>query len=120
MQIGESVRASLIARLQARQRERWPQLDEIRVRFRGPFAYVDAVVEGEVLPLCRLRYTGSAEAWGFAPYLASKDGYETSVLPNGSFSGPPEDGLDTACGLHLGDMSAWTDLFALRRSPPTH
>ncbi len=121
MQIRESVRASLVARLQARQRERWPQLQEVRVRFRAPFAYVDAVVEGdEVLPLCRLRYTGSAEAWGFAPYLASKDGYETSVLPDGSFSGPPEHALDTACGLYLGDMSAWTDLFALRRSPPTH
>ena len=119
MQIRDSVRASLVARLQARQRERWPQLDEIRVRFRAPFAYVDAVVEGdEVLPLCRLRYTGSAEAWGFAPYLASKDGYETSVLPNGSFSGPPEHALDTACGLYLGDMSAWTDLLPLRHSPP--
>ncbi len=121
MQIRDSVRASLVARLHARQRERWPQLLEIRVRFRAPFAYVDAVVEGgEVLPLCRLRYTGSAEAWGFAPYLASKNGYETSVLPHGSFSGPPEHALDTACGLYLGDTSAWTDLFALKPSPPTH
>lgn len=120
MQIRESARASLLARLQGRQRERWPQLDEVRVRFRVPFAYVDAVLEGEVLPLCRLRYTGSAEEWGFAPYLASKNGYETSVLPDGSFTGPPEHALDTACGLHLGDMSAWTDLFALKRSPPAH
>jgi hypothetical protein len=121
VQIRDSARATLVARLQARQRERWPQLEEIRVRFRTPFAYVDAVVEGdEVMPLCRLRYTGSAEAWGFAPYLASKDGYEPSVLPNGSFSGPPEHALDTACGLYLGDISAWTDLFPFRRSPPKH
>jgi hypothetical protein len=121
VQIRDSARASLVARLKARQRERWPQLEEIRVRFRTPFAYVNAVVEGdEVMPLCRLRYTGSAEAWRFAPYLASKDGYEPSVLPNGAVSGPPEHALDTACGLYLGDMSAWTDLFTLRRSPPTH
>jgi hypothetical protein len=29
-------------------------------------------------PLMRLRYGGSAARWGFAIYLASKDGYETS------------------------------------------
>lgn len=121
MQIRDSIKRSLAERLRARQRERWPQLEDLRVRFRAPFAYVDAVIEGgEVLPLCRLRYTGSADRWGFAPYLASKGGYETSVLPDGSFTGPPEHALDTACGLYLGDTSAWADLFALRRSPPTH
>lgn len=71
--------------------------------FRAAFASVDAVQEGgDVLPLCRLRYTGSAEAWGFAPCLASKDGYETSVLLNGSFSDFPEPALDTACGEDIG------------------
>jgi len=29
----------------------------------------------------RLRYGGSASMWGFAVYLASKDGYQDSVLP---------------------------------------
>ena len=38
---------------------------------------------------------------GFAVYLASKDGYEDSVLPTGAFAGPPEDALDCACGLYL-------------------
>ncbi len=95
MQIRDSIKRSLAERLRARQRERWPQLEDLRVRFRGPFAYVDAVIEGgEVLPLCRLRYTGSADRWGFAPYLGSKGGYETSVLPDGSFTGPPEHALD--------------------------
>ena len=32
----------------------------------------------------RLRYGGSANRWGFAIYLASKDGYQDSVLPTGA------------------------------------
>jgi len=32
--------------------------------------------------------------WGFAMYLASKDGYEDAVLPTGAFAGMPEDALD--------------------------
>ena len=39
--------------------------------------------------------------------LASKDGYEDSVLPTGDLAGAPEDALDTACGLYLGDPTAW-------------
>ena len=50
---------------------------------------------------------GSAARWGFAIYLASKDGYQDSVLPTGVFAGAPEDALDTACGLYLGDPTAW-------------
>ena len=47
----------------------------------------------------RLRYGGSAARWGFAVYLASKDGYEDSVLPTGDLAGAPEDALDTAFAL---------------------
>ncbi len=120
MPIPESVRRSLAERLSARRRERWPQLEEVKVRFRAQFAYVDGELpDGDVIPLCRLTYRGSVDAWGFAAYLASKDGYENSVLPTGSFTGPPEHALDTACGLYLGDPSAWADLFAVKRSPPT-
>ena len=36
-------------------------------------------------------------------YLASKNGYPDSVLPTGHTAGAPEDALDTACGLYLGD-----------------
>ena len=46
-----------------------------------------------------LRRTGGA--LGFAIYLASKDGYEDSVLPTGGFAGAPQDALDCACGLYL-------------------
>lgn len=119
--IPESARRTLTDRLSARRRKRWPQLAEVRVKFRAQFAYVQGVLpDGEKIPLCRLTYRGSSDTWGFATYLASKDGYENSVLPTGAFAGPPEHALDTACGLYLGDISAWTDLFALKRSPPPH
>ena len=102
------MRASLAQRLNERRRERWPELTEIRLRFTGAFAYVDGTLGGdEVLRLCRLRYGGSASSWGFAIYLASKDGYERSVLPTASFAGTPEEALDCACGLYLNDPTAW-------------
>jgi hypothetical protein len=104
-----STKTSLQQRLTARARQRWPQLDGVDVHFRGAFAYVTArLPEGQTIPLMRLRYGGSAARWGFAIYLASKAGYQDSVLPTGHFAGAPEDALDTACGLYLGDPSAWT------------
>jgi hypothetical protein len=103
-----STKTSLQQRLSARARERWPQLSGVDVRFRGAFAYVTGELpDGEPMPLMRLRYGGSAARWGFAIYLASKDGYEDSVLPTGFTAGTPEDALDTACGLYLGDPTAW-------------
>lgn len=103
-----STKTSLQQRLSARARQRWPQLDGIDVRFRGAFAYVSGrLPAGETIPLMRLRYGGSAARWGFAMYLASKNGYQDSVLQTGQFAGAPEDALDTACGLYLGDPTAW-------------
>ena len=78
------------------------------MKFRGAFAYVTGhLPDGDTLPLMRLRYGGSAAHWGFAIYLASKDSYEVAVLPTGDLAGLPEDALDTACGLYLGDPTAW-------------
>ena len=103
-----STKTSLQQKLSARARERWPDLAGVDVRFRGAFAYVTGrLADGETLPLMRLRYGGSATRWGFAIYLASNDGYQDSVLPTGAFAGTPEDALDTACGLYLGDPTAW-------------
>jgi hypothetical protein len=80
------------------------------VRFRGRFAYVDGQLSsGEVLPLCRLRYAGSASLWGFAIYLASRDGYEDSVPPSGLPVGTPEEALDCTCGLYLAHPNAWQE-----------
>src|SRR5664280_2471859 len=104
-----STKTSLQQRLSARARERWPELAGIDVKFRGEFAYVTGrLKDGDTQPLMRLRYGGSAARWGFAIYLASKNGYQDSVLPTGAFAGAPEDALDTACGLYLGDPTAWT------------
>ncbi len=98
----ESTKTSLQQRLSAHTRTNWPQLAGIDTRFRGEFAYITGrLPDGENLPLMRLRYGGSAARWGFAIYLASKDGYEPAVLPTGVFAGAPEDALDTACGLYL-------------------
>jgi len=108
--IPESTKASLGQRLRARQRERWPALATVDVRFRGRFAYVDGDLEGgEGLALCRLRYAGSASLWGFAIYLASRDGYQDSVLPSGLPVGTPEEALDCACGLYLANPTAWQE-----------
>jgi hypothetical protein len=86
-----------------------------KVRVRGRFAYIDGALDsgevldnGEVLALCRLRYVGSATVWGFAIYLASKDGYQDSLLPSGRPSGTPQEALDCACGLYRADPSAWS------------
>lgn len=105
----ESTKTSLQQRLSARARQRWPQLAGIDVRFRANFAYVTGrLSDGDTLPLMRLRYGGSAARWGFAIYLASKNGYEDSMLPTGDFTGTPEDALDCACGLYLDNPTART------------
>lgn len=109
MPIPDGVRRALARRLDIRRQERWPDLLHIHIRYRGSFAYVEGVtVDDESLPLCRLRYLGSPREWGFAIYLASKDGYQDSILPRGTFTGAPEEALDCACGLYLNDVTAWT------------
>jgi hypothetical protein len=106
----ESTKTSLRQRLAARARDRWPQLTGITVRYHGEFAYVAGQLpDGTTLPLCRLRYAGSATSWGFAIYRASHDDYEKSVLPSGYPAGTPQEALDCACGLYLGDTTAWLD-----------
>ena len=110
MAIPDTVRRALTRRLEARRQERWPELAELAIRYRGSFAYVEGTTsEDEAMPLCRLRYLGSPDNWGFAAYLASKDGYEDSTLPRGSFTGTPEEALDCVCGLYLGDITAWIE-----------
>jgi hypothetical protein len=103
-----STKTSLQQRLRAHARDRWPALADITVRFRGQFAYVEAQLrDGETMPLCRLRYGGSAHRWGFAISLASRNGYEDSHLPSGQPVGAPQEALDCACGLYLNDPTAW-------------
>jgi hypothetical protein len=107
--IPDRARSDLERRLEAHRRSRWPQLTEASVRFRNPYAYVEATLpDGYDQPLFRLRWTGNREnKWAFAIWLASKDGYENSVLPSGLLVGTVEEAMDCACGLYLNDPSAW-------------
>ena len=85
-----STKTSLQQRLSARARERWPELAGVDVKFRGEFAYVTGrLKDGDTQPLMRLRYGGSAARWGFAIYLASKDGTKIRSCPPVSSPAPP-------------------------------
>jgi len=95
--------------LQARARERWPQIASLHIRHRGVFSYIDATLaDATTLKLCRLRYVGSAHQWQFAIYRASHDDYHESIFPTGLPIGTCQQALDTACGLYLNDPTAWT------------
>ena len=109
MAIPERARLELERRLEAHRKERWSMLQEARVRFHAPYAYIEATMpEGYDQPLFRLRWTGHPhQKWAFAIYLASRDGYENSVLPSGALVGTVEEAMDCACGLYLNDPSAW-------------
>jgi hypothetical protein len=103
-----STKNSLTYRLRQHARTRWPELSDLEVRFRAAFAYIEGhATDGTTIKLCRLRYSGSASTWGFALYRASHDDYEDSLLPSGMPAGSPEEALDCACGLYLGDPTAW-------------
>jgi hypothetical protein len=98
----EHTRLSLERRLGEHARTAWPQLSRLHVHHRGAFAYIEGeLADGERVKLMRLRYGGTGSRWGFAPYYASSDRYEDSLLPTGGFAGTPEDALDCACLLHL-------------------
>ncbi len=62
----------------------WPQLSKVEVTYRGAFGYVTGVLrDGERIPLCRLRYGGSAHSFGFAIYSAARDRYQDALLRTG-------------------------------------
>ena len=74
--IPESTRNSITWRLLDHAEKHWPQLKNVQVRCRGAFAYISGVLPGgEQIPLCRLRYGGSAHSFGFAIYSAARDRY---------------------------------------------
>lgn len=111
------VRAGLVERLERHAHERWGErCRAVTVRFRGAFAYVDAIsattwnLRDEPLSvdeaatethLCRLGYIGSPDLWAFAFYKYSDERYEPSVLPSGDFAGSPEQAFDCAASVYL-------------------
>ncbi len=81
----ESMQRSLRQRLNEHAGARWPALAGIEMRYRAGFAYVDGrLPDGDVLKLCRLRFTAGLHTWGFAIWLASRDGYEETSSPQDS------------------------------------
>jgi hypothetical protein len=85
--IPESTKVSLQQRLREHARTHWPQLAGVKVRYCGTFAYVSGQLnDGEVLPLCRLRYGGSAARWGLrstwpAGTATRTPSYQTATPP---------------------------------------
>jgi hypothetical protein len=100
--IPESTRDSIIVRLLDHADAHWPQLTRVKLTYRGTFGYITGVLRnGEHIPLCRLRYGGSAHSFGFAIYSAAHDRYQDAVLLTGLPAGTPQEALDTACTIHL-------------------
>ena len=102
---------------------RYTRLD---VRFRGVFCYVNAYTEPEPLGpnwppadwletreqylerlrstpthLCRLRFFGDEERWGFAFYTYSNERYQLAAFPSGEFFGTPEDAFHVSADVYL-------------------
>jgi hypothetical protein len=102
---------------------RYTRLD---VRFRAQFCYIDVYTEPEPLGpdwpppdwpesreeyqerlrntpthLCRLRYYGDEERWGFAFYSYAGERYKLSVFPSGDFRGPPEEAFRASAEAYL-------------------
>jgi hypothetical protein len=100
--IPESTRSSITVRLLDHAERNWPQLARVQVTYRGAFGYITGVLrDGQHIPLCRLRYGGSAHSFGFAIYSAAHHRYQDAVLRTGLPTGTPQEALDTACTVHL-------------------
>ncbi len=99
----DSTKTSLQQRLNARARERWPQITSLQIRHRGNFSYIDATLDDTTtLKLCRLRYVGSAHQWQFAIYRASHDDDDESVFPTGLSAPASADDADS-CAIARSD-----------------
>jgi hypothetical protein len=100
--IPQSTRDSITLRLLEHAEAHWPKLTRVQVTYRGAFGYVTGVLrDGQHIPLCWLRYGGSAHSFGFAIYSAAHDRYQDAVLRTGLPVGTPQEALDTACTIHL-------------------
>jgi hypothetical protein len=103
--IPESTRSSITLRLLDHAEAHWPQLTRVKVTYRGAFGYITGVLRnGENIPLCRLRYGGSAHSFGFAIYSAALDRYQNAVLRTGLHTGTPHEAIDTARTVHLAGL----------------
>ena len=127
VKIPDSVKHSVEKRIQVFASEHFKgSYSRIDLRFRGQFCYIDAYCESktedyDLLPgdraesreefmdrmqktptyLCRLRYFGNEDLWGFAFYTYSNEKYELSMFPTGDFFGSPEDAFEISANVYL-------------------
>ena len=127
VKIPETVRYRTEARIRRYAEEHFAgRYTRLEIRFRAQFCYIDAYTEPQLMGpdwpppdwpetreeylerlrttpthLCRLRYFGDEERWGFAFYTYSGKRYELSVFPNGEFYGPPEEAFEVAGEVYL-------------------
>src|SRR5262245_55902353 len=74
-------------------------------RFKGSFLYLDRQGAGATGPICRLKYTGSFDAWEFAIFKYSSETYDTdewmfpgSEFVNGTIEGALKAGMEAYPG----------------------
>jgi hypothetical protein len=129
VRIPEPVQRRTEARLRRYAEEHFAgRYTRLEIRFRGQFCYIDAYTEPEEpgpnwppadwpetraeylerlrttpIHLCRLRYFGDEERWGFGFFAYSSEKYELSVFPSGEFFGPPEDAFQVSAQLYLAE-----------------
>ena len=124
--IPDTVRREFAARILSYAKKHFRgQFTHIDVHFRDALCYLDAycdpAVRSEDLPqsgtpehreflkrhedkaiqLCRLRYLGSSDKWGFDFFSYSSEKYEPSVFPSGLPTGTPEEAFDLAATMYL-------------------
>ncbi|MDQ6693186.1 MAG: hypothetical protein M3014_02015 [Chloroflexota bacterium] len=125
LQIPERVKVATEQRLREYTREHLAgRFTRLEIRFKGQFCYIDAYTEPAVpetwppvgypetreqmierlrntpTHLCRLRYFGGDDRWGFAFYAYSSEKYVLSTFPSGEFLGKPDEAL-AASALYL-------------------
>ena len=124
--IPDSIRRELPDRILSYAKKHFQgQFTHIDVDFQGSLcyldAYCDAAIRSEKLPpsgtverreflkkhedkaihLCRLRYLGRADKWGFDFFSYSSERYEPSIFPTGRPTGTPEEAFDLAATMSL-------------------
>ena len=69
----------------------WYPKNQLKVRFRNQFCYIDTIKEGDdrFFPLCRLRYF-TQKSWSFALFTYSNERYEPCIFSNGKWEGTIE------------------------------
>ncbi len=125
--IPEAVKQRTEARIRRYAEEHFAgRYTRLEIRFRAQFCYIDAYQEPPPLTpdwpppdwpesreehqerlrntpthLCRLRFFGDEERWGFGFYTYSNERYELSIYPDGDFFGPPEEAFRVSAEVYL-------------------